>query len=339
MIFIWEKRQHLWTNYRTAIIAAILAIFAALVVWSTCRYGKTIWDLMELLIVPLTLAIIAGLFHLAEREKDRKMTEAERNRDRELAADHNRGLTLSMYLDRMVEMLCETDLSQSEAGSDVQTSAWTITHTVLPSLDQHQKGRVLQFLYNSHLINTDGTVINLENANLIGAHLARANLANANLRGADLRRADLTGANLEEADLTNAVLFEAIMVGAKLHRATLVGARMAEADLRRAWLIEAKLGSDNLATPTQLHRAILRQAQLYSADLRRVELTRADLTGANLGKANLQWADLTDANLSGAWLRDADLANTILKGITRTKDTKWPTDFPLPVFPADRAET
>ena len=330
MIFIWEKLQSLWTAYRPEISAAnpvirermqylwtdyrteISVAITVIVIYLATSYGKDLWDLMDLLIVPLTIAIIAGLFHLAQRERDREMAEAESKRDRELASNLSRELALQLYQDRIGDMVMEQVLPQSEPGSDERLVARARTLAVLPRLDGRQKGSVLQLLHQLGLINANDAVIDLEDANL----------TKANLRDADLRRVDLAHADLQGADLTSAWLTKAILRGANMHRATLVDARMTEADLSGARLIEANLGTDNLASYTDLHCAILRQAQLCGADLRRADLTMADLTGADLEQANLQWAQLNGADLTGANLQDADT-----KRITYDPDTKWPEGF------------
>ena len=340
MTAIWRKLRDPWAKIRKLVTVIVLVILTLLLIsFLTWWYDKTIWDLIELLVIPLALTIIALLFNRAERTSEQTLAQQQREHDRTIADDRNSESALQMYLDRMTELILERGLRESEEDSGVRDIARARTLTVLRSLDRQRRGAVLQFLHDSGLINADDAVINLDNADLACAALAGADLEGASLRGANLRRADLTAARLTDADLTKAWLTEARLHRAEMDRATLVGAHMTEADLSRARLSEADMGSDDFAIQTDLLHANLRQAQLYKADLRRAELRMADLTDANLGKANLEWADLTDANLSGAWLRDANLTNTILDGITQTKDTKWPTGFTLPVLPADRAET
>jgi uncharacterized protein YjbI with pentapeptide repeats len=99
---------------------------------------------------------------------------------------------------------------------------------------------VLQFLYESHLLDKDKLIIHLEGASLSRALLLKANLKEANLSGASFLEtlfigANLSGAffincsfsdaNLQEADLTNA----SFLVKTDLFRANLSGTNMSGA--------------------------------------------------------------------------------------------------------------
>jgi uncharacterized protein YjbI with pentapeptide repeats len=191
----------------------------------------------------------------------------------------------------------------------------------------------------------DRQLVNLDRADLTGAHLARANLvyaslayaslACADLAHADLTGADLTGADLAGADLTGAHLTGAILAGANLTRANLtranlasegrfgraaraalLGADLAHADLTGAILKGADLTGANLPgadlTGADLTGAIFKDADLTRAKLTRANLTREDLTGAGLFRADLPGADLTGANLTGADLTRAGLTGADL---------------------------
>jgi uncharacterized protein YjbI with pentapeptide repeats len=69
---------------------------------------------------------------------------------------------------------------------------------VLPTLDEHRKGRVVQFLNEAGLIAKGRPVLDLGGADLQRAHLFEADLSGASLGGADLREANLSEANLSE---------------------------------------------------------------------------------------------------------------------------------------------
>ena len=81
--------------------------------------NKTLWDWLQLLIIPLALAVVALLFQLAntrtehqiakERyEQDQANCSAERyKQDQKLALDKQREDLLQAYLDRMSELLLE----------------------------------------------------------------------------------------------------------------------------------------------------------------------------------------------------------------------------------------
>jgi len=330
--------------------------------------GKTLWDLLQLLVVPLILAIGGFWFNQiqkdreqrainerAEREKreteqraktEREATEQRAKTEREIAADNQREAALQNYIDKMSELLSHENLRKSRKGAEVRTIAHVRTLTVLQRLDAARKGNVLQFLYESGLLDIDKHF-----CILIGADLTGADLKEVSLEGADLDRANLHGADLSHADLRGTHLNLAMMDGANLKYASmsgiiLNGAYLNEASLgpsvmNKAKLVLARMSEANLNNVI-LDDAFLCEAFLEGADLTKARLIRTNLSGANLKGANLEGANLTGAilgarpelrltdgyttckvgmnggipgaNLTGANLKDANLTGANLKG-------------------------
>src|SRR6266852_813835 len=235
---------------------------------------KTLWDLLQLLIVPAVLTLFGLWFtrtqQLSDREHEKHQQERDQesaniqyNRDQQLAEQHaqtereaaekrtqteyevakdnQRETALQGYIDKMSELLLHENLRESDPKEEVRKIARVRTLTVLPRLDSERKRRVLQFLYESGLIDKDKSIVDLHEADLQGAELE-----DASLDGADLRR----------ASLSIALLYRAFLDGAFLD-----GAFLREADLREA---------------------SLREAHLTSADLSGADLSGADLSGADL---------------------------------------------------------
>jgi uncharacterized protein YjbI with pentapeptide repeats len=140
-------------------------------------------------------------------------------------------------------------LRDSAEEDEVRKIARVRTLTVLPRLDADRKMSVLQFLYESGLINKDKLIIDLSGANLFQADLLQANLSNANLSAANLSPANLDGANLSEADLSGAFgvgPIGAVIIRANLNRATLSGVTLIEANLNGVSLSEADISGADL---------------------------------------------------------------------------------------------
>jgi uncharacterized protein YjbI with pentapeptide repeats len=193
--------------------------------------GKTLWDWLELLIIPAVLAGGAMWFSRAEHEAERR-----------IADDRLREAALQGYLDKMTELLLEKELRTSKEEDEVRAVARARTLTALRQLDGARKGTLLRFLYEADLINKDGAIIGLHLADLSGARLSgadlhMADLSRTNLGGADLRGTHLLGADLNEADLSEA----------DLNWANLSGANLSEADLRGAFLFRIKLSGATLS--------------------------------------------------------------------------------------------
>ncbi len=276
--------------------------------------GTKLWHWLNLLIVPAALAISVFLFNRAQSRRQ-QATEEQRAQN----------AALQSYLDHVGDLLADKKLSMSQPDEDACTVARARTLTVLNSLAPNGKRNVLQFLYQSKLINKEQTVIDIE-----GANLSRANLSGVVLGEASLGRAILSGANLRGAVLRKADLSEAILGSYEELRATPPNVRstrfegyvsrvsMSGADLRGADLFEADLRRTKLFD-TDLREADLRGTNLLGADLRRAALRNGDLRGANLRAAKLfgtglRGSDLRDANLRDADLREANLLEADLRG-------------------------
>lgn len=206
--------------------------------------AKTLWDWMQLLIIPLLLA--GGAFFL---------NRSERNTEREIATDRQREDALQAYLDRMADLLLKDKLGSTKKR-EVRDVARTRTLTVLRSLDKKRKGFVLRFLYEAGLI-SHKPIINLDRADLRGAYLAGADLKGANLTGAFLSEAFLEGVDLSEAKLNKVSLNKAFLGGANLSEADLTEAYLAEANLVGADLTGAKILEWQLKSVNSLEYATM----------------------------------------------------------------------------------
>ena len=238
--------------------------------------NKTVWDLLQLLIVPLMLAGIGFWFTGQQDARQQRLENERAEAERRLGEQRAQDEALQAYLDQMGTLLLEKDLRKSERGSEVRTLARARTLTVLERLDPSRKAAVVRFLDEAELVTEEhegGPVIALT-----GADLSDANLKGADLAGADLRTADLEGANLSEANLFAATLF---------------GADLSAADLSYAEMS---------------------YVNLYDADLSGVDLYLADLKDADLSVSNLHGANLRRADLDGPKLSGADLSAANLKG-------------------------
>ena len=124
--------------------------------WTGFR-GKTVWDFLQLLIVPLMLAAI-GFWFTMQQEARQQQVEDERAQqaqkienqraeaEQELAKQGAQDEALQAYLDQMGNLLLEKDLRDSERGSEVRTLARARTATVMQRLDSDRNRNVIAFL-------------------------------------------------------------------------------------------------------------------------------------------------------------------------------------------------
>ena len=278
--------------------------------WARTGFGeKTLWDLLQLLIVPLALAAI-GFWFTAEQEERQQMMEAQQAQvEREIEAERAEQATLQAYLDQMGTLLLDRNLRTADENSDVRRLARARTLVVLDALSPLRQERVLRFLREAELIRAtppnEHPVIPLKYATLENIELPHRIL----LRGADLQQADLSGANLAYIDLRDTYLAGAHLEGAHLHSADLEGADLSGANLADVDLSNA----EELWKKGTFMRE--RGAGLGDADLSGANLTGADLDSANLSGANLKDAHVTDEQLAEC---------ESLEGATMPDGTKHP---------------
>jgi uncharacterized protein YjbI with pentapeptide repeats len=182
---------------------------------------RTLWDWLQLLIVPLMLAVGGFWLNQIQKSRDVRATEQRDKTEREIAADNQREAALQAYLDNMSELLLEKKLRDSAEEDEIRKIARVRTLTVLRRLDPIRKASVIQFLHESGLINKDKRIINLSGAGLSGADLSGAILSEAILSSANLWRADLWRADLSSANLWGANLSGADLWGANLSDAAI----------------------------------------------------------------------------------------------------------------------
>lgn len=179
--------------------------------------GKTVWDFLQLLLLPLLITFSGYIFQYFQQYTAEKKYREE---------------SLQLYYQAMSTLILEEKIQDSNAQDQVRDIARANTLTVLRRLDGQRQGLLILFLKESELItlqldgngellfDSEGDLlseagkISLSGANLEEAELSdmdlryvsfwHANLVRSNLKGADLRWANLSRADLRYADLEGA---------------------------------------------------------------------------------------------------------------------------------------
>jgi uncharacterized protein YjbI with pentapeptide repeats len=269
--------------------------------------GKTLWDWMSVLGVPLSLAALGFYFQqqqqkIADNDQKEEVLQAYFDRLSTLLVDKNL-IAIATKLKKANEAKNEQgevvagdqDATLDEQKELLGAAVDVIRARTLSILrrlgeDGERKSSVIRFLLEAEVIDK------------LSLKLSSANLSGANLIGAGLSFTDLYGANLSSANLSRADLSNADLNGANLSNANL-----SLADLSGAYLIGADLSNANPSF----------------ADLSGAYLSGADLSNASLSNTNLSSANLSDANLNGASLYRAKLSRANLEDITWDEDTQW----------------
>jgi uncharacterized protein YjbI with pentapeptide repeats len=323
-----EQHQVWWQKIKRPLsiigIIAVCVLLVAIVVvevrfYGTGFAGKTLWDWMQLLIIPVVLAVAALLFNFATTrteqkiaaqryKQDKAIAEKRYEQDQELILDRQREDLLHIYLDRMSELLLKENLRTSEPDAEVRNVARVRTITILFQLDARRIGFVFAFLREAGLMSTktNSSIVSFDRADLREVNLSNANIVVADFRGAFLIRADFSYANLSGSNLSGAEISYANLNGTTFINADLSGANLRNTNLRNAHLSGANLS-----------KAILINADLSGADLSNADLRNATVRGADLSNALLNGTNLTSANLNGACLINADFTEDEL-GLNNT---------------------
>ena len=310
-------------NYRLRLTALIVTI--VLVAWGlylrfvnglpwanwTGFEQKTLWDWMELLIIPAAISLVALWFNITQHDYELRIAEQRVRNDQEIALDNLRETTLKDYLEKMAQLLLEKDLRISKPESEVRDVARAQTLTVLRTLDNKRKALLVRFLYEANLISSSILIIDLSDADLEGMDFDRGDLPNINFSGANLRGASFRSANLAGANFSNANLDDSSFMSAKLD-----GANFAHAKLNFAELADTTLRSTDLSHASIVNSRVV-GADFSNANLEHTDLISCNLTDARFKGANLQSTSLYDSNLegitltraqaNGAWLGDREV--------------------------------
>ena len=223
--FVKKQQVGIVAGICVIIVIAILCWLSSLGLmgWpiGTGLEGKTIWDWLQLAIIPVVLAGGALLFNRTEKKNEITIAETRKKSEQEIAKDRQREQALQNYIDKMTELLLQNNLRGSQVEDEVRVVARTRTLTTLGILDGMRKGTLLRFLFEAGLINKENVIVNLKgadlkDANLWNASLRSANLEHTHLEGAILLKAGLMSVNLEGANLSGACLISANLQGADL---------------------------------------------------------------------------------------------------------------------------
>lgn len=238
-----------WALLFFIIVSSLLSI---VVIWGG-GWGlkvKTLWDWLQLLIIPAVLALGAWWLKREESKLEKRM-----------ALEVERKNLIATYFDRLQELLLEYNL-KDRTKEEIIEIARARTLQVLRNLDGQRKGHVIRFLVdtgvlaqkddkgrfisyirlsyadlsnayleNVHLEGVNLWCANLENANLKNAHLNYTNLSYAFMKGTIFEQADLSGANLEKT------IVEPIQL---INARSLKNAVMPDGLVYERWLSKAK---------------------------------------------------------------------------------------------------
>lgn len=218
--------------------------------------GKGLWDLLDLLLIPVSLIILGSVLDTVENQRTIQ------NR-----LEEQRETALQVFLQAITSLILDHDLLNATNQRFISLAQIRL-NSIIPMLDGRRKGLIVEFLADEELISSSTTTPKLNLNNLMVQDLvvkSGLNLKKCQFIGSDLRHSNLKGvrfsygvftnANLAGSDLTGAILDHARFRGADLRNVIL-----AQSDLYLTNFSRADLRGTNLESVKKIKQASFKEA-------------------------------------------------------------------------------
>lgn len=302
-------------------------------IWGAYRFnwpgtgfqGKTLWDWLSLLIVPLALALIALFFSQANTRTERRITDQRNKQDQEIAEkryEQDQEIVKQRYEQdkEIAEKRYEQDqlLTEQRYKQDLAIAKDKQREDLL----QTYFDRMSELLLEKGLrtSQTDAEVRNVARTRTISVlrqlDARRVQDVFAFLRDAGLNRTPDPIINLQRADLSSVNWSGVVLIGFNLSGVNLSNANLSNAHLNRINLKEASLREADLS------KASLREAKVSEANFRGANLRGASFYAAICRGTIFDKADRTEADFDGAeitpphYKRTGKLTNRLEEHVT-----------------------
>jgi uncharacterized protein YjbI with pentapeptide repeats len=216
----------------------------------TKEAAKTLWDWLDLLIIPVVIGLLGWSFSQAEKVKTKKREE-----------ERTENEIFESFLQTMTDLIIKNNLHDEPTRQTLAIARARI-NVALNNINGARKGQILQFLYESYLVDINPK-LKLRGANLKDAVLDEIVLGESEIRGAYFNKASIENANLKGA----------ILVGCDFSQANLSNSSVDNVDLSYSNLTKAKLKNIDLTTVN------FEGVTLTGADLRGSKILRTQLEG------------------------------------------------------------
>ena len=175
-----QEKQKRWGVLWIAFLVVVLVGFVITIIggyafsWAWTGFGDNkLWEWLNLLILPVTLALGANLVSMQQNRRGLQESQGQHQTDLQIAEDTRQEETLDAYIDQVMQLLLEKNLRASEPGSDIREVARIHTLTSLSRLNTTRQRILLQFLDEAGLTNQDNPIIHLSGIDLSGIQLSR----------------------------------------------------------------------------------------------------------------------------------------------------------------------
>ncbi|HEX4208049.1 MAG TPA: pentapeptide repeat-containing protein [Ktedonobacteraceae bacterium] len=155
--------------------------------------GKTPWDFIQLLLIPLVFAGIGYWFSFTQTQSNLQNSQRQYDTNLQITMDQQRETELTTCLNEIGDLLLNKNLRGVKPGDEVRVVARGDVLAALWRMDGVRRGLLMQYLSEAGLISKSRSTSIID-------------LKGADLSGADLRNVDLNGVDLSETDLSGAMI-------------------------------------------------------------------------------------------------------------------------------------
>lgn len=209
---------------------------------------KLLWDWLDLLIIPSSVALVGWIYKEFEKSKDAKKE-----------YENKQNETLDSYFRNISDLIINNNLLDNNLNNDSKIIARTRTIVAIENLSGDRKGQVLQFLHESNLIRNN--VVDLVGANfkdsevsgivltdisIKGVFFCRSEFVKTYLQNTDFSACDFSETNFDGSLLLNTNLSYTKLVNCKLTNIDLTTVNFEGADLTKADLSFSKISKTQL---------------------------------------------------------------------------------------------
>jgi uncharacterized protein YjbI with pentapeptide repeats len=320
-----EEKNKIWKILLYIIIIIIVIVFIGIILYicynikalgftdyytpdGVFTRGKTLWDWLGLLIVPILLTVLAI-----------SVSDTLKKREIEIGRLDNQNKVIQDYHLLVTKIIEQYDIKIISGPSKSLLRARTLA--IISIINKKQKAALMQFIVEAGLLQHNNLFLDLESFDLSGISWLPGNYEYINLNGTNMSNSFIQNCSFRESKLSsallcNSILYEVAFTNSDLCYTDLSNTKITKGIFIGARLIESKL-MDSIIEESDFVGAIFRDANLRGAKILGTKLlkaifTNADLSFTNLSKSDLSGADLNGANLYGAKLDGAILRDTIL---------------------------
>jgi uncharacterized protein YjbI with pentapeptide repeats len=208
--------------------------------------SKTLWDWLQLLIVPAILVAIAYGYNAAQAAREHGREDRRILEDRGIARVAAQDAALLAYFAQEGDLILKRQLRASSPAAEL---ARTMTLATVRRLDGTRKAEIIRFLFEAHLLTRGALILDLAEADLRRLELVNAHVPpDISLRAANLRGARFDGTRLIGTDFSNSDLQGASFRGALLGGVDFSGANLSGAVFDRATMGGAAAKSSSVTS-------------------------------------------------------------------------------------------